>query len=85
MNNVPSTCGRTPWENTRILFKIPGKVGNVRKTALPCRQVNWKRLIRKQIFRFFQADREKVCMRGTLEKSLVTGEKLALLKICSAA
>lgn len=73
--------GRTP----AFFFKIPGKLGNVRKTALPCRQVNWKRLIRKQIFRFFQADREKVCMRGTLEKSLVTGEKLALLKICSAA
>ena len=73
--------GRTP----AFFFKIPGKVGNVRKTALPCRQVNWKRLIRKQIFRFFQADREKDCKRGTLEKSLVTGEKLALLKICSAA
>ena len=73
--------GRTP----AFFFKIPGKVGDIGKSALPGRQINRKRLICEQILGFFQADGEKVCMRGTLEKSLVTGEKLALLKICSAA
>ena len=52
---------------------------------MPGRQINRKRLICEQILGFFQADGEKVCMRGTLEKFLVTGKKLTLLQICPAA